>query len=216
MTGLLVIVLEGIAALIDVIRDLYAFVRGRRRREKARQSDVTERLREQAMERASFQLGRLVFLLAILEIEVRKQQVTEADFLEIRKKTLEYLEHFGVGDETRMPSSKATAEDILRAAERSVYTHPGRVENAFWTGALVQVYQLCGEAVLASSTQQLKILAKHRAKIWASGTVLLPDDKSVRQAARILYDAAAEGSAPDQRKFQRSINTLTNWYGEMT
>lgn len=179
--------------------------------EESRYGSAVRSLRLRDMEASAFQLGRLAYLLLILEQGHKQEKISEGELAKTREKTLGYLTEISEGKQAPTLES-AGAQDVMRAAGQIMRTrHTGRVENAFSLAALMQVLVLSRGDVTAYETQ-LKVLARDRGRIWTEKATLLPEDDAVRRAAKQLYDFAGRGEAPPGNDLKEAERILCEYY----
>ena len=179
--------------------------------EESRYRSAVQSVRLRDMEASAFQLGRLAFLLLILEQGHKQGMVSEEELAKTREKTLRYLRAMSEGKQAPTLES-AGAQDLVQAAEQIMRTrHTGRVENAFSLAALMQVLVLSRGDVTAYETQ-LKVLVRDRGRIWTEEATLLPEDDAVRNAAKQLYDFAGRGKAPPGNDLKEAERILCEYY----
>jgi hypothetical protein len=164
-------------------------------------------------ERSAFQLGRLQHLLLILEEGVRQGAVEDCTLRDSRAKIINFARDLfpkqNVDDLSAIPSA-ADRSSMLDRMLRSRY--PGRVENAFGLGVLMQVLDLSKGRGWEGREVHLKALSRDRERIWIGNHVLLPDSRSVVEAAKLLYDYAARGEEPPRQKFDAARSSLLQYY----
>lgn len=157
---------------------------------------------------AAFQLGRLVYLLSVLEAGTDTGHVSRSEIKNVRQKTLGFYSIvFGSDLESQAAS---TGTSLMKTCERNL-VHLGlpHVEAAYWIGSLFQVYQLAhGNISPLVATGGLPVLARDRGRVLQS----LADNSRLQKAAAVLYDHAEKNTAPGEAELARAREVFESYY----
>jgi hypothetical protein len=197
-----------------------------------RGAKVQAELRTRYKESAAFQLGHAKVIYTKLQdtLQYRLQEKADPDWVNnptiqtLKIKMTPLLAHSrqlyctldaapcSITDDTTWPEIYAKLDTML------LRQYVGRIQNAYHIGELVGLFDL--ETTFTPAEHDIgfaifSTLARDDSKtIWVEGEILLPDNASLRQSVRALYDYAKRNHSPSAHDFKTVARPILSYYRE--